>query len=278
MPAVFNPFSLTPFGIGAGGEAETTLDQQVAAIAAAGDDALIIDPSRLSSLWQDASATMPVAADNTLVRRVNSVVTGSSDYGVSPSDASRALYRTSGGLHWLDFDGSDDFYSFGDRFDLHYGSLWAVVVGSNIGAGGAYYAKTRYAGVINRYALNRDASTLYGIYDPPPSSPPTYTTSSADTSTDVRLVEQRIDRIARSNRVLIGGTQASVQTFPDDTAIDVNSAYRFLVGAYNNATDAGQILYLQGRIYALFLRVGDPPTSGEIAIVQAWAQAKGGLS
>jgi hypothetical protein len=55
-------------------------------------------------MWQDAAGTVAVTADNDPVRRIDG------QRGVlslrAPSDAARPLYKTSGGLHWLQGNGS----------------------------------------------------------------------------------------------------------------------------------------------------------------------------
>lgn len=57
-------------------------------------------------LFQDTAGAVPVTANNDPVRRINA--RGSAFTLVAPSDAARPLYKTAGGLHWLESDGTDD--------------------------------------------------------------------------------------------------------------------------------------------------------------------------
>lgn len=67
-----------------------------------------LDPSAKFTLFQDAAGTTPVTGDGDPV----GLILDRSDSGNNASQstaASRPTYRTSGGLHWLEFDGTDDF-------------------------------------------------------------------------------------------------------------------------------------------------------------------------
>lgn len=64
--------------------------------------ALILDPADLSTLFQDSAGTVPVAVDGDPVGRWND----KSGFGrnfIQATSGSRPVYRTSGGVHWIDF-------------------------------------------------------------------------------------------------------------------------------------------------------------------------------
>lgn len=65
------------------------------------------DPSDLSTMWQDTAGTTPVTADGDVVARIDDKSGNSRNFTQSTSGA-RPVYRTSGGLHWLEFAGSGD--------------------------------------------------------------------------------------------------------------------------------------------------------------------------
>lgn len=68
------------------------------------------DPSDLTTLFQDTAGTTPVTVDGDPVARVNDK--SGNGYNLLQSNASkRPLYKTSGGLKWLLFDGVDDILS-----------------------------------------------------------------------------------------------------------------------------------------------------------------------
>jgi hypothetical protein len=65
------------------------------------------DPSNLGTLWQDVAGTTPVTADGQSVARIDDL-SGNGHHLTQSTAGSRPLYKTSGGLHWLEFDGTDD--------------------------------------------------------------------------------------------------------------------------------------------------------------------------
>lgn len=66
------------------------------------------DPSDLSTLWQDTAGTTPVTADGQSVARIDDK-SGNGNHLTQATASKRPVYRTAGGLHWLLFDGVDDF-------------------------------------------------------------------------------------------------------------------------------------------------------------------------
>ena len=65
------------------------------------------DPSDLTTMFQDRAGTTPVTADGQTVGKILDK-SGRGNHAVAPSDAARPLYKTGGGLHWIQFDGIDD--------------------------------------------------------------------------------------------------------------------------------------------------------------------------
>jgi hypothetical protein len=65
------------------------------------------DFSDLSTMFQDSAGTIPVTADGDPVGKIldNS---GNGNHATQSTSSARPLYKTSGGLHWLEFDGVDD--------------------------------------------------------------------------------------------------------------------------------------------------------------------------
>lgn len=73
-----------------------------------GEDGGWYDPSDLSTLWQDTAGTVSVTAAGQSVARIDDK-SGNGRHLLQSTSANRPTYQTSGGLHWLDFDGTDDF-------------------------------------------------------------------------------------------------------------------------------------------------------------------------
>lgn len=58
-------------------------------------------------MFQDSAGTTPVTANNDPVGRINDK-SGNGNHLVQATAGFRPLYKTSGGLRWLEFDGTDD--------------------------------------------------------------------------------------------------------------------------------------------------------------------------
>lgn len=66
------------------------------------------DPSDKSTLFQDAAGTVPVTKDGDPVALMRDK-SGNGNHATQSVSAARPVYKTDGVLHWLDFDGVDDF-------------------------------------------------------------------------------------------------------------------------------------------------------------------------
>jgi len=74
----------------------------------AGEQGAWYDPSDLSTLFQDAAGTIPVTADGDPVGLMLDK-SGNDNHASQSTSTARPLYKTDGTLHWLEFDGVDDF-------------------------------------------------------------------------------------------------------------------------------------------------------------------------
>lgn len=90
------------------------------------------DPSDLSTLWQDAAGTIPVTADGDPVGRVGDK-SGNGHHLTQSTTAAKPAYRTDGMLHWLAFDGVDDFLSVVNAIKTTV-SDWSFFIGARITA------------------------------------------------------------------------------------------------------------------------------------------------
>lgn len=96
------------------------------------------DISDIASLKQNSNGTGAVTADGDPVGYVADK-SGNGKNIVQPTAGKRPIYRTSGGLAWLDFDGVDDFIDYG-------GGNFGGVAGNDMTTGLAinYTAKNAY--------------------------------------------------------------------------------------------------------------------------------------
>lgn len=72
-----------------------------------GEQGAWYDPSDLSTLFQDAAGAPPVTADGDPVGLMLDK-SGNGKHATQTVSAARPTYRTDGTLHWLEFDGVDD--------------------------------------------------------------------------------------------------------------------------------------------------------------------------
>jgi len=75
---------------------------------ASGKQGVWYDPSDKSSLFQDVAGTVPVTKDGDPVALMKDK-SGNGNHTTQVMSASRPVYQTDGELHWLYFDGVDDF-------------------------------------------------------------------------------------------------------------------------------------------------------------------------
>lgn len=80
-----------------------------------GEQGAWYDPSDLSTLFQDAAGTTPVTADGDPVGLMLDK-SGNGNHASQATSALRPICRTAAGLHWLEFDGVDDYINLGTSF------------------------------------------------------------------------------------------------------------------------------------------------------------------
>ena len=76
---------------------------------AGGKQGVWYDPSDKSTLFQDIAGTVPVTKDGDPVALMRDK-SGNGNHAVQTVSTARAVYKTDGILHWLAFDGVDDYF------------------------------------------------------------------------------------------------------------------------------------------------------------------------
>lgn len=84
---------------------------------AGGKQGVWYDPSDKSTLFQDVAGTIAVTKDGDPVALMRDK-SGNGNHATQSLSASRPLYRTDGILHWLSFDGVDDYLETTDTINL----------------------------------------------------------------------------------------------------------------------------------------------------------------
>lgn len=216
------------------------------------------DPSDLSTLWQDASATVAVTADGDPVRRMDDK-SGNGHHLVAASDTVRPLYKTSGGLHWLQYDGTDDKLSPSSTFSV-------------ISAGATAVAGVDYTG---NFSIAQDTGSPGNVI---------FQKFSAD-----YYVAGNTDRIYREASVTpptiphVLTVQAYGAVAP---TLAINRTARTLsnlVARPYGANWSGVLATVSGvnsssKVYGLVIRETSGLAAGQIADLEDWIAAKTGVS
>lgn len=109
---------------------------------AGGEQGAWYDPRDLSTLWQDTAGTVPVTTDGQTVARIDDK-SGLGRHMIQSTAGSRPTFRNSGGVRWLQFDGTDDFLTASGLISLFRnaadGALYSKYSWSGSSAFGANY-------------------------------------------------------------------------------------------------------------------------------------------
>lgn len=168
----------------------------------------------------------------------------------------------------LRFDGTSDFLSAGDNYDLGTNSRTLFIVAkSNIANSACYYAKSLAAGQTNRLGMIQTASGLIVVFHDNAPSSQLITVTPAPSG--YNLYSNIIDRVGQTVKLYKSSSQVgNILTGIQGSSYNFNSTYRFLLGAYNNTTDAGEINFLNGDIAEIIMYDTSLPDSSRNKVEQ----------
>jgi len=153
----------------------------------------------------------------------------------------------------LKFDGSNDFLSGGDVLDLGSNSLTCFAF-SELGANGTIYAKSLSGPEAGRYSVISDSSITYSFLS--------LTSSSNEATVSALfakgLFSQQIIN-GSTNKLFVNAVERASVSISSYSAL--NTTRRFLLGAYNNATDSGETLFLNGSMSEIVLYLSNQATN-----------------
>ena len=116
-----------------------------------GEQGAWYDPSDLSTLYQDSAATTPVASDGDPVGRMEDK-SGNGNHATQATSAARPVYRTDGTLHWLEFDGVDDFLEAASVDLTAYSTVFVSLAANRKTSGSRQYALSFRDEDVNSFA------------------------------------------------------------------------------------------------------------------------------
>lgn len=234
------------------------------------------DPSDLSTLWQDTGRTIPVTTTGQSVAVMDDK-SGNGYELVSPSGALPVLQHD-GTNYYLDFDGVNDFmaYSVGGNLRIEDDDI-NVVFGMKTDTTTGYtvpFARSLQNSEAGRYWVNINSGTISSAYQYNGSTVALATKSF--TSTANHVMTMTVDRSVNDSITLREDAAATTGTYAAETTNHTPNR-RFLLGAYNDPTDAGQGYYFNGRIYGMILWFA-PVDTGDIDDAEAWMADKTGVT
>lgn len=169
----------------------------------------------------------------------------------------------------LRFSGTQ-FMSAGDKLDYKKKGRTTFIIGKSNQPTGCYYAKSQASNSPYRYGLYWNNSTLnYFIHD----NQALRIASSSITAGSYEMINITADRntgiigLYRNSQYLIPATNLA------NSSTNIDTTFRFLVGAYNDATDNGQTLYLDGDIAEIII-FDTLLNAQEIALVEKYLYTK----
>lgn len=227
------------------------------------------DPSDLSTMFQDTAGTTPVTADGQSVARIDDK-SGNSLNLLQGTAANQPLYKTSGGLHWLEFDGSTDIMALASTSALNLGTtnLAIAIAFRQFANGGNYktvFAKTNNATGNNYRAFIDDAYGLRLFYG---------TDSQASSNSGLTATQGQDwvgiwGRDAANDRYELNGTSATQAWAAAGTG---STTYAASIFGDGSATYA-----MGGRFYGGII-VDAYPGSTDMALLKTVLGSKAGLS
>jgi hypothetical protein len=225
------------------------------------------DPSDLASMWQDSGGTTPAAVDSP-VGKLNDK-SGNGNHMLQGTASKRPILRNSGGLYWLEFDGTDDFMSCGSFTHADASGFSAQVAGAAFtDTSGAEQVLMASGGSVRRDFRKNNATLEAIAFNTVPSaftdSGPTFTAGEAMVMTATLGAGGALE--IKKNRTGAGGATTVTGT------LQVGSTITCYIGANGGTSE-----FLSGKFYGGFW-IPRSPTSSEIANMEAWSAGKAGVA
>jgi hypothetical protein len=152
------------------------------------------------------------------------------------------------------FDGTDDFLDGGDILDIETNVGWFVnVVGLSNLNNGTFISKELNTTSTNRWSLRYGSTTFDSIFH---DSVETSISTSRTANSSPEIISLNIDRnnAVKSLDVFINNSLFASTTITENDTYDHSSATRCLIGARSDATDIGELDYLDGQINEIIIR------------------------
>lgn len=181
------------------------------------------DASNKVQQWTDLSANGYIMSQNVAAKRptvVNNAVNGYPSIGFSGGQV----------------------LSGGDILDLGFNSRAMFIIGKMAATNQSLIAKSKAANATFRYGIIKDAANTAFLFH----SDNNTSNYSVFNTTNYALYNGFVNRSTAKNHLDVNNSSLGVSSFNSNLLFESN--FRFLIGAYNNATDDGELLFLNGNI------------------------------
>lgn len=181
------------------------------------------DASNKVQQWADLSANAHVMSQNLAAKRPSVVNNSVNGY---PSISFAGAQVLSGG----------------DILDLAFNSRAMFVIGKMAASNQTLLAKSKAANATFRYGIIKDGANTAFLFQ----SDNNTSNYSAFNTTNFALYNTFVNRTTAKNHLDVNNSSLGISSFNSNLLFESN--FRFLIGAYNNANDDGELLFLNGNI------------------------------
>ena len=200
-------------------------------------------PSALNStsLWLKADAGVTPDANNKVQQWTDLSANG---YIMSQNLAAKrptVVNNSVNGYPSIGFTGTQ-VLSGGDILDLGFNSRAMFIVGKMAATNQTLIAKSKAANATFRYGILKDAANTAFLFQ----SDNNTSNYSVFNTTNYALYNGFVNRTTAKNHLDVNNSSLGVNSFNSNLLFESN--FRFLIGAYNNANDDGELLFLNGNI------------------------------
>lgn len=194
-----------------------------------------------TSLWLKADAGITQDVNNKVQQWTDLSVNG---YVMNQNLASKrpvVANNSVNGYPSISFSGAQ-VLSGGDILDLALSSRAMFVIGKMAASNQSLIAKSKAANATFRYGLIKDVGNTAFLFQ----SDINTSNYSTFNTTNYALYNAFVNRTTAKNHLDVNNSSLGTSSFNSNLPFESN--FRFLIGAYNNANDDGEILYLNGNI------------------------------
>ena len=248
-----------------------------------------LDPSDLSTLFQDAAGTIPVTSDGDPVGLMLDK-SGNGNHALQQVSGSRLIYRTDGTLHWLEYNGVNSFLSFPNHPFTFTGGVTLFSGFSKTGSVNTF--ETLFsAGAVNDRGLNKSKSMGFLVGNdsrlgatPPYLATDIFKPSGVSGSTTIASGESRVASWSMENwsthrdvgntKIQLDGINETVSSYAITNPISLNSGPAY-IGVFDPVVLASS--FFKGKIFGMIAR-SSASTDSEITLATQYLAAKSGVT